>query len=126
MAMLRINDIIKEKILVGRESARLLQGPLGAVINRQHSQEIPSDSQPFVIDFAGIEGVAPSFLDELLRVFESLLQAQPAVASRSLTIANPPTRLSSKFEAIARAHGMTVRVRPDGSWLLTDTRKPCV
>ena len=72
------------------------------------------------VDFAGIEGIAPSFLDELLSIFESIIGVESGARARSLVVLNPPNRLSLKFEAIARGHGMSVRANPDGSWLLTD------
>jgi hypothetical protein len=74
------------------------------------------------VDFEGIEGIAPSFLDELLSIFESIIGLDTSDPERRLVVANPPTRLSLKFEAVARGHGMAVRALPDGSWLLTNTR----
>ncbi|MEE8169053.1 MAG: hypothetical protein V3T70_00765 [Phycisphaerae bacterium] len=81
-----------------------------------------SGKTPPAIDFEGVEGVAPSFLDELLSIFESFIGTEANGDERSLIIANPPARLSLKFEAVARGHGMSVRQLPDGSWLLTDSR----
>jgi hypothetical protein len=76
-------------------------------------------STPTIIDFEGVAGIAPSFLDELILIFESLIEGEVPGRERCLTVANPPTRLSLKFEAVARGHGMSVQALPDGSWLLT-------
>ena len=55
----------------------------------------------------------------------SLIGAETGGREQCLIVANPPTRLSLKFEAVARGHGMSVRALPDGSWLLTDTQNTC-
>ncbi len=120
MRTLRVHDILKDKILVSRESARLLEDALKTIRVNAVTPGEARDTTPVSVDFEGVEGVAPSFLDELLSVFESVLGAEPGGREQGLIVANPPTRLSLKFEAIARGHGMSVRALPDGSWLLTD------
>lgn len=129
MHTLRVHDVLTDKILITRESARLLEGALKAIMVSAVTPGEAGDQTSVTIDFDGVEGVAPSFLDELLSVFESVIGAEttgkaglPGGCERSLIVANPPTRLSLKFEAVARGHGMSVRAQPDGSWLLTDAR----
>lgn len=122
MRTLRINLLLKDKILVSRESARLLEPALKEMMDCAGTTDDAPALSP-VVDFEGIEGVAPSFLDELILIFESLLGAETNGGERSLIVAHPPTRLSSKFEAVARGHGMSVHARPDGTWLLTDSRR---
>ncbi len=122
MCTLRVNDILKDRILVSRESAHLLEGALNAMMAPATTPGDTSGRTSMTVDFEGIEGIAPSFLDELLSIFESIIGSGTSGLERCLVVANPPTRLSLKFEAIARGHGMSVRAHPDGSWLLTDTR----
>ena len=122
MRTFRVNDILKDKILVSRESARLLEDPLKKMMISAMAPGEPCGETPVAVDFEGVEGIAPSFLDELLSVFESLIGAKTDGGERCLIVANPPTRLSSKFEAVARGHAMSVRALPNGSWFLTDTR----
>ncbi len=122
MRTLRANDILKDKILVSRESAHLLEDALSAMMADAGQDENSSETTSIAVDFDGVAGIAPSFLDELISVFESLIGAKTDARQRCLVIANPPTRLSLKFEAIARGHGMSVRALPDGSWLLSDIR----
>jgi len=124
MRILRVNDVLKDRILVSRESARLLEDPLSAMMVSAKTPGETSGTTPVAVDFEGVEGIAPSFLDELLSIFESLIGSETSGEERCLIVANPPTRLSLKFEAIARGHGMSVRALPDGSWLLKDTRNP--
>lgn len=121
MPTLRANEILKDKILVSRESAHLLEDALNTIMTTTSTSGDLSINS-IVVDFEGIEGIAPSFLDELLSIFESILGSDTCARERRLVVANPPTRLSLKFEAIARGHGMSVQALPDGSWLLADPR----
>jgi hypothetical protein len=122
MSTLRVNDVLKDRILVSRESAHLLEDALSAIIANRRTPESTSDPTPVTLDFEGVEGITPSFLDELISVFEGLLGAGPDGRAQPMIVTNPPTRLSPKFEAVTRGHGMSVRALPDGSWLLTDVR----
>ena len=122
MRTLRVNDVLKDKILVSRESAHLLEDAMNAMTAAAKTPGDPSDTASMAVDFEGIEGIAPSFLDELLSIFDSIIGSETSDLERCLVVANPPTRLSLKFEAVARGRGMSVRALPDGSWLLTGTR----
>ena len=125
MRALRVNDVLKDKILVSRESAHLLEDALSAMMAAARTPGNPSGTTSVAVDFEAIEGIAPSFLDELLSIFESIIGSETNARKRCLVVVNPPTRLSLKFEAVARGHGMSVRALPDGSWLLTDSRNTC-
>jgi|GEM_PF-2266511 len=120
MCTVQVNKILKDKILVSRESAHLLEGAMMAMIAAARTPEKPSGTTSVAVDFEGVEGIAPSFLDELISVFESVLGSVDRELDRRLLVANPPTRLSLKFEAIARGHGMSARALTDGSWVLTN------
>lgn len=120
MPTVRVNDILKDKILISRESARLLKDALGEMLESAKTDETAPDATPAVVDFDGVEGMAPSFLDELLLILDSIVGAQGGAGERRLIVANPPTRLSLKFEAVARGHRMSVRALPEGGWLITD------
>ncbi|MCH7817460.1 MAG: STAS-like domain-containing protein [Proteobacteria bacterium] len=122
MKTLQVSKVLKDKILVSRESAHLLEDAISALVEPATVADSPSQPTRIAIDFSGVEGVAPSFLDELLSIFESLIGAETNGNQLCLVIANPPTRLSLKFEAIARGHGMSVRAQPDGSWLMVGTQ----
>lgn len=125
MRTLRVHDVLKDRILVSRESARLLEPALSEMMVSPRGPEDTTGNTSVAVDFEGVEGIAPSFLDELLSIFESLIGVETNGEERCLIVANPPTRLSLKFEAIARGHGMSVRALPDGSWILTDSRNSC-
>lgn len=123
MPTIKVTDVLNEKILVGRESARRLKEPLTAIMGGGADAEKATGVISLTVDFGGIEGIAPSFLDELLTVFESVVGTEMNGQEQSLIVAKPPTRLSLKFEAIARGHRMSIRPLPDGSWVLTKGRE---
>jgi len=121
MQTVRVADFLAEKILVTRESARSLERRLAAAMAVRASSG-PEPGEPSVaVDFEGVHGVSPSFMDELLSIFELSVKGTPADGPRRLLVTHPPTRLSLKFEAVARGHNMNVRLLPDGSWVLTAT-----
>jgi hypothetical protein len=115
MKTLKVHDVLEQPLLVTRRSARALEESLRAALGGGGDG---SGMDEFAVDFAGIEGLSPSFVDELLRVFESIT-VPTANAKLSLRVMNPPTRLSLKFEAIARSHGLSVCSLSDGTWLLS-------
>ena len=116
---LRVHDILKERILISRESARRLEDAIRAIVADSRPSPDQHMEVSLIADFEGVEGIAPSFMDELLRVIDSLFAGIGEQCVLQLIIAHPPTRLSSKFEAIARSHAMTILQLSDGSWQLT-------
>lgn len=118
MIVLHIRDLLGDPILISRESARLLERPLAELLKNGAGRE---DSPPtqVTLDFQGVEGIAPSFLDELITICESLLESQDPDRKPRLIIAHPPTRLSLKFQAVARGHAMSAVALDDGTWQLT-------
>jgi STAS-like domain of unknown function (DUF4325) len=112
-ARLRIRDVLSEKILVSRESARRLVGPLRQVM--EHAE--PPAGMDVTVDFEGVEGMAPAFLDEFLAVLESTV----GYGSRILFVTQP-ARLSLKFEAVARSRGLRVMQERGGGWVFEAKR----
>lgn len=95
-------------MLVTRSSARLLAPMLASAV--------AGGTAEVVLDFVGVEGITPSFLDELLAVLhESVWGGAQHVR---VVVRNPPTRLSSKFEAVARAHDLVATSSDRGGWVL--------
>jgi len=124
MSTLRVHDILHDRVLVSRESARVIEDAVAELIRQGRADGDAARNEPFTIDFDGVGGVAPSFVDELVLIFVSQCDIMcGGTGPRRLVIANPPTRLSSKFEAIARGHHMSIEAQSDGSWLLADARK---
>jgi hypothetical protein len=106
MPTIAIRDHASTRVLVTRRSARDLAEPIREHLGTQAALDL---------DFRGIEGVTPSFLDELLHVIEEQA-AEAGVSLFQVTISNAPTRLSSKFEAVGRGHGLLVEEVATGTW----------
>src|SRR3972149_1615403 len=90
----RVFDLFKKRALVTRESARAFQSVLQPLFREGKSE--------FVLDFAGVEAVTPSFVDELIGLVEESLSNKQQQQVRILFLHAPP-RLSEKFAAVARA-----------------------
>ena len=116
-AELRIHDHLPEKILVSRESARLLAEPLRQAL--AGAQAVGGPVDVVSIDFARAEGMAPSFLDELVGV----LQSECGTGAR-IRFVRQPARLSRKFEAVARGRGLQVAEIGAGEWVLERAGSP--
>ena len=105
MTELRIYDLLGKKVLVTRSSARTLSDAFA------DWAKTGNDCAAF--DLEHVMGITPSFFDEMLLMVEEAGEVFPRI-----TIANPPTELSSKFQAVARAHGLAISEGDSGSWLL--------
>ena len=115
---LRIRDVLGEKILVSRESARLLIAPLRQALGQETLPAGSGPSRDVTVDFEGVAGMAPAFLDEFLGVLESTV----GIGGRILFVAQP-ARLSLKFEAVARSRGLQVTQEND-RWVLEAKSAP--
>lgn len=123
MSSVLVHQILTDKILVSRESAHCLRDALSSsLMSCRSGAGSTGDPALVTVDFAGIEGMTPSFLDELISIFEGLLAHANEGCRAVLLVAHPPTRLSLKFEAVARGHEMVVEALPDGSWRLSQPR----
>ena len=69
------------------------------------------------LDLDGIHALTPSFLDEALTILEE--SVGPSATSRlRVILCNTPTGISSKFVAVARAHGLSATESENGAWVL--------
>lgn len=109
MASVKIYDLIPKRALVTRESARLVTDSLAAAIADRASE--------IILDFSGVEAVTPSFVDELITVLGEA--AGPEKTNYRIVFLNPPTRLSEKFLAIGRGHGVRISEAELGKWTIT-------
>lgn len=115
--MIAVREFTSNRVLVTRESARTLGAPIGvAVANYAASLRL---------DFQGIQGITPSFLDELMSVVEQAFKQASHLAFR-IEILHPPTQFSAKFAAIGRGRNLTITESRDGSWLVerNDNKAP--
>ena len=115
MSSLALNDLIKNRVLVTRESARRLAPAIEGATDNVHHR--------LTLDFSHIDGMTPSFLDELLAVIEEVFARRGAESFR-VEMLNPPTALSSKFAAIGRGRELTL-VESSGAWTIDRQRRAC-
>ncbi len=87
-----------------------MQGPLSSAIrDGQGSAEL---------DFGGINGITPSFFDELLCIIDEAISRLPG-GCHSVIIKTPPTNVSPMFEAVARVHGLKIEQANGGEWVIS-------
>ena len=113
MKTIRLYDLVGRKVLVTRDSARSIQPYLAAALE--------GGDREVALDFEGVDGMTPSFLDEILSVIEE--QGEDASEAHfSVIVKNPPTALSAKFAAVGRGHGLTIKESSDVGWTLKRER----
>ena len=106
---IQIHDLLKRRAVITRHSARAIGEALRSALEGAKGE--------LIVDFAGVEAVTPSFVDELLSVIEEVTATESRIAVRLLFV-NLPTRLSAKFAAIGRARGVEIREAQPGSWTI--------
>lgn len=118
-ARIKVRDVLRDKILVSRESAHQLADPLRQAINEGPEDTRGYPSRDVTVDFEGVEGMAPAFLDEFLAVL-----ASTAGGGARIAFVAQPARLSLKFEAVARSRGLRVIQERDGHWVFEAKTSP--
>ena len=110
MITLKIYDLLKRRVLVTRDSARSIQADLKAALIEGQGQ--------VTLDFHGVDGLTPSFLDETLSIIEECTRAERRTGLR-VTVANSPTQLSSKFAAVGRGHRLEMKESDHATWIIS-------
>lgn len=109
MNTIELYKIFNKRVLVTRQSARSIASDI---------EDALGDGGKIVLDFTDVAGVTPSFMDETLSVIEERSKAQNR-ADLSIIVENSPTKLSSKFAAIGRAHRLDMREIDEKTWIIT-------
>ena len=103
-------QLLKRRVLVTRQTARDIQARV--------TEAVREGDGDIVLDFEGVEGITPSFLDETLSIVEESVHESGDGRIR-MTMVHPPTRLSSKFAAVGRGHGLSIAQSEDGAWIIS-------
>ena len=98
-------DLLRKRVLVTRGSARSIETKLAAALAEGNGE--------IALDFTGVDGITPSFLDETLTIIEESAKQRTQGPVR-VTVEHLPTQFSSKFAAVGRAHGLDIQVRERG------------
>ena len=110
MKKVGLYSLFNKRVLVTRQSARDIAPDI--------DDALATGEGAIVLDFSNVEGMTPSFMDETICVIEERSEARNA-AGFSIVMEKPPTRLSSKYAAIGRAHGLEMREDATGAWTIT-------
>ncbi len=120
--VVKLNEFFSSPTLISRESARALQDLVRSGGNDSHTcPQANASDMGDTISFEGIRGIAPSFIDELIRIVISLRNeagCDLGIGYR-LRLVHMPTRLSSKYLAIARSHQLDLKEVEDRVWEFT-------
>lgn len=110
MHTLHVFELIPRKVLVARSSAREIATAVETALSEADGT--------IELDFSGIEAVSPSFVDEILAMVQEILD-RTNVELDQILVSRPPTRLSSKFEALGRGRSLHIAEGADSVWVLT-------
>jgi hypothetical protein len=109
MERIKVHDLLPQRALITRDSARLIQGALTDALVRGRGEA--------TLDFTGVQAVTPSFVDEVLSVVDEVLGRIESDRVRVVFL-NPPTRLSEKFAAVSRRHGLSASEAGSDTWMI--------
>lgn len=110
MTVIRVFDVLRMRALVTRESAHAIRQAMTSAAGNQ--------SDELALDFAGVDAVTPSFVDELLAIADDVVRQSQGGPLKMLFL-NAPTTLSNKFTAIGRLRGIRITETQPGAWVLT-------
>jgi hypothetical protein len=103
---MQIYHLLQRRALVARAAARSIVAAL--------KSEVQQPTATLELDFAGVEAVTPSFIDELI----SELSAPGFAQCERIRLLHPPSRLSEKFRAIGRGRGIAMDETPGKDWVI--------
>ena len=109
MCTIEVFQLLQRKVLVTRESASVVRGAIDSSIRANGE---------VILDFAGIDAMTPSFVDEILGLIDDARAASDRREVR-VVFMNTPTPLSTKFLAIGKRHGATMS-QSGSAWEITN------
>ena len=112
MTTIHIANIISTKALSSRPSARLLEPAVADAV-------LSSDRLELAFDLRDKLAMAPSFFDELIRIVVEQSEPSDDPVSR-IELVNVPSRVSSKFHAVCRSHGLSLEKAAPGHWIISN------
>lgn len=107
---LNLQKLLNKRMLVTRQTAR--------EIAPEVQDALLKGNGGLVLDFSDVAGISPSFLSETILVVEDCAQKISKPSFRVI-MENPPTKLSRKFVALGKAHGVDIREGDEKTWIIT-------
>lgn len=105
MMTIELGEIFSDRHLAVREASYRLRGPLEGL-----------DSNHLVLDFSGIRGVSPSFLDEMMAEITTLPQANEWLV---VEFRSAPMERTGTIERIIEGRGGTLEAIDGQQWKIT-------
>ena len=102
--------------LAGKQS--LLTGEAADTVLERIGPDQIDPGSTIVVDFAGVLGITPTFLRQLLGGLRQRCQGGPVPFS--VRMLNVPTPASEKYSAVGRIYGMVLSQPSAGEWLLVE------
>lgn len=109
MRTVNVFELLQRRALVTRESAKVIRDALASAI-AEHGSEV-------AVDFAGVDAVTPSFVDEVLSVVDQAV-TEARKSSFRVVFLHAPTRLSAKFAAVGRGRRLQISEAEPGAWVI--------
>lgn len=110
MMTIELSELFSGRHLAVRDEAHRLSEPL---------QEL--DSHELILDFSGIRGVSPSFLDEMMSEITSLPQTDEWLI---VVFKSPPMERTGTIERIIDGRGGSLDSAESQEWRITFGRPP--
>ena len=111
MAIIHIGSVISTKALSSRPSARLLDPEVADAAPTLGDLELTFDLRDKL-------AMAPAFFDELIRIVAEKSDS-PENGVPRIELINVPSRASSKFHAVCRSHGLSLKEAAPGHWIIS-------
>ncbi len=111
MVAIPIRSVILTKALSSRPSARLLEPAVAEAA-------LSSGDLNLVFDLLDKLAMAPSFLDELIRIVVEQREPPESGVPR-IELLNVPSRASPKFHAVCGSHGLALEEAAPGRWVIS-------
>lgn len=105
---INVSKHLRFRMLVTREAARNLE---------PFVRQSDFTASAISFDLNGIAGMTPSFFDEILIIMDEVTGNQRKIRP-DITIRNPPTEPSRKFQTVAKAHNRSLLRDHAGNWRL--------
>ncbi len=107
MEVVNVYSLFERRALVTRESTDVLRD---AIVTAS------GNGSQVALDLSGIEVITPSFIDQVLLIVEECLGE--GSNQIKILVLNPPSGLSSRLEAIGRAHQLSAAEDEQGNWVI--------
>lgn len=102
----KLYDLLAKRVLASRESAKTLRPEIEKLAANAVDQ--------IELDFAGVEAMTTSFIDEVLTILEEVTEQR----GRDIVVTHLAAHLVPRLELVARGHHLAVGRESEDVWIL--------